>query len=122
MSAGIPPAVLSQTLTCPPNDIAAVAALLQAGDVAAVILEPAGGGSGMTPTDIQYLRELRDLTTKHKALLIFDEVITGFRYSPGGAQAVLGVTPDITTLAKIVAGGLPGAAVVGRKDVMGWWI
>src|SRR5256886_16939905 len=80
------------------------------GDVAAVILEPAGGQAGTTPTIPGYLQELRALTTRHGVVLIFDEVITGFRYAPGGAQAYFGVTPDLTTLAKIVAGGLPGGA------------
>jgi glutamate-1-semialdehyde 2,1-aminomutase len=68
--------------------------------------------------DVSFLKTLRALCTKHGALLIFDEVITGFRYSPGGAQAYFGVTPDMTTLAKIVAGGLPGAAVVGKRELM----
>jgi len=118
MSAGVPAAVLDQALLCPPNDIKAVETLLARGDVAAVILEPAGGQSGTTPTIPGYLQELRDLTTRHGVVLIFDEVITGFRYAPGGAQAYFGVTPDMTTLAKIVAGGLPGAAVVGKKPIM----
>ena len=118
MSAGVPSAVLDQALLAPPNDIKAVAALLERGDVAAVILEPAGGQSGTTPTIPGYLQELRELTTRLGVVLIFDEVITGFRYSPGGAQAYFGVTPDMTTLAKIVAGGLPGAAVVGSKPIM----
>jgi glutamate-1-semialdehyde 2,1-aminomutase len=118
MSAGVPAAVLDQLLLCPPNDIKAVELLLARGDVAAVILEPAGGQSGTTPTIPGYLRELRSLCTRHGVVLIFDEVITGFRYAPGGAQAYFGVTPDMTTLAKIVAGGLPGAAVVGQKALM----
>jgi glutamate-1-semialdehyde 2,1-aminomutase len=117
-SAGAPLATVDQTLVCPPNDIKAVEGLLQRGDVAAVILEPAGGQSGTTPTIPGYLQELRDLTQRHEVVLIFDEVITGFRYAPGGAQAYFGVTPDITTLAKILAGGLPSGAVVGRKDLM----
>jgi glutamate-1-semialdehyde 2,1-aminomutase len=86
--------------------------------VAAVILEPAGGQAGTTPMVPGYLQELRALTSRHGVVLIFDEVITGFRYAPGGAQAYFGVTPDLTTLAKIVAGGLPGGAVVGRKPLM----
>jgi glutamate-1-semialdehyde 2,1-aminomutase len=118
MSAGVPGAMLDQVVTCPPNDIKAVELALDRGDIAAVILEPAGGSSGTTPTIPGYLHELRALTQQHGALLIFDEVITGFRYSPGGAQEYYGVTPDITTLAKIVAGGLPGGAVCGRRDVM----
>jgi len=118
MSAGVPTAVLDQLLLCPPNDIKAAETLLERGDVAAVILEPAGGQSGTTPTIPGYLQELRNACTRHNVVLIFDEVITGFRYSPGGAQAYFGVTPDMTTLAKIVAGGLPGAAVVGKKPIM----
>jgi glutamate-1-semialdehyde 2,1-aminomutase len=105
-------------LLCPPNDIKAAAIALERGDVAAVILEPAGGQAGTTPTIPGYLHDLRALTTKHGALLIFDEVITGFRYAPGGAQEFFDVTPDLTTLAKIVAGGLPGGALCGRGDVM----
>jgi glutamate-1-semialdehyde 2,1-aminomutase len=118
MSAGVPSGVLDQLLLCPPNDIKACETLLERGDVAAVILEPAGGQSGTTPTIPGYLQELRNACTRHNVVLIFDEVITGFRYAPGGAQAYFGVTPDMTTLAKIVAGGLPGAAVVGKKALM----
>jgi len=118
LSSGVPGATLDQVITCPPNDIKAVDTVLERGDVAAVILEPAGGQSGTTPTIPGYLQELRALTQRHGVLLIFDEVITGFRYSPGGAQEYFGVTPDITTLAKIVAGGLPGGAVCGRRDVL----
>src|SRR6202795_1082237 len=118
LSAGVPSATLDQVLVCPPNDIKAVETMLDRGDVAAVILEPAGGQSGTTPTIPGYLQELRSLCTRKNVVLVFDEVITGFRYAPGGAQAYFGVTPDMTTLAKIVAGGLPGAAVVGRGDIM----
>jgi glutamate-1-semialdehyde 2,1-aminomutase len=117
-SAGVPASTLDQLLLCPPNDIKAVDGLLQRGDVAAVILEPAGGQSGTTPTIPGYLQELRDLTTRHGVVLLFDEVITGFRYSPGGAQAYFSVTPDMTTLAKILAGGMPSGAVVGKKELM----
>jgi len=118
MSAGVPGATLDQVVICPPNDIKAVQVALERGDIAAVILEPAGGQSGTTPTIPGYLQELRALTTRHGAVLIFDEVITGFRYSPGGAQAYFGVTPDLTTLAKIVSGGLPGGALCGRRPLM----
>jgi glutamate-1-semialdehyde 2,1-aminomutase len=118
MSAGIPGATMDQVVVCPPNDAKAVEVALQRGDVAAVILEPAGGQSGTTPTIPGYLQELRAITARHGVVLIFDEVITGFRYAPGGAQAYFGVTPDLTTLAKIVAGGLPGGALCGRRDVM----
>ncbi|HEV8613903.1 MAG TPA: aspartate aminotransferase family protein [Methylomirabilota bacterium] len=118
MSAGVPGATVDQVLLSPPNDIKAVETALQRGDVAAVIMEPAGGSAGTTPTIPGYLQELRALTTKHQVVLIFDEVITGFRYAPGGAQAYFNVTPDLTTLAKIVAGGLPGGALCGRRDLM----
>jgi glutamate-1-semialdehyde 2,1-aminomutase len=117
-SAGVPASTLDQILLCPPNDIKAVETVLHRGDVAAVILEPAGGGSSTIPTIPGYLQELRSLTERMGVVLIFDEVISGFRYSPGGAQAYFGVTPDMTTLAKIVAGGLPGGAVVGKKPLM----
>ncbi len=105
-SAGIPGTTLDQVLLCPPNDLMAVEAFLERGDVAAVILEPGGGQAGTTPFVPGFLQELRARTTQHNVVLIFDEVITGFRYAPGGAQAYFGVTPDLTTLAKIVAGGL----------------
>jgi glutamate-1-semialdehyde 2,1-aminomutase len=118
LSAGVPGATLDQVITCPPNDVKAVEGALARGDVAAVILEPAGGQSGTTPTIPGYLQELRAATQRTGTLLIFDEVISGFRYAPGGAQEYYGVTPDLTTLAKIVAGGLPGGAVCGRRDVM----
>jgi len=119
MSAGVPGATLDQIVICPPNDIKAVEQALARGDVAAVILEPAGGQAGTTPTIPGYLQELRALTTRQGVVLIFDEVITGFRYAPGGAQAYFGVTPDLTTLAKIVAGGLPGGALCGKRELMG---
>ena len=118
LSAGVPAATLDQVLVCPPNDVKAVQTRLERGDVAAVILEPAGGQSGTTPTIPGYLQELRAVTQRHGVLLIFDEVITGFRYAPGGAQEYLGVTPDLTTLAKIVAGGLPGGALCGARAPM----
>jgi glutamate-1-semialdehyde 2,1-aminomutase len=118
MSAGVPGATMDQTIICPPNDVKAVESALQRGDVAAVILEPAGGQAGTTPTLPGYLQELRAVTARHGVVLIFDEVITGFRYAPGGAQEYFGVTPDLTTLAKIVAGGLPGGALAGQREIM----
>ncbi len=118
MSAGIPGATLDQVVICPPNDVKAVEVAMERGDIAAVILEPAGGQSGTTPTIPGYLQELRARTTRHGVVLIFDEVITGFRYAPGGAQEYYGVTPDLTTLAKIVAGGLPGGALCGTRELM----
>jgi glutamate-1-semialdehyde 2,1-aminomutase len=118
LSAGVPGATLDQVLLCPPNDVKAVDALLERGDIAAVILEPAGGQGGTTPTIPGYLQELRAVTTRHRVVLIFDEVISGFRYAPGGAQQYFNVTPDMTALAKIVAGGMPGGAVAGRRELM----
>jgi glutamate-1-semialdehyde 2,1-aminomutase len=120
MSAGIPGPVLGELLVSPANDIGALERLLgQRGDVAAVILEPSGGQAGTVPVDPGFLKDLRQLASDRQVVLIFDEVITGFRYAPGGAQEYYGVTPDLTTLAKIVAGGLPGAAVCGRRDLVG---
>ncbi|MFN8555991.1 MAG: aminotransferase class III-fold pyridoxal phosphate-dependent enzyme [Dehalococcoidia bacterium] len=94
----------------PPNDIAAVERTLaeHAGEVAAIILEPTGAAMGATPIDPSFLYELREVTSRDGVILIFDEVVTGFRMSPGGVQALYGVTPDLTTMAKILAGGLPG--------------
>jgi glutamate-1-semialdehyde 2,1-aminomutase len=95
-----------------------VKALLREENVAAVILEPGGGSAGGMPCGREFLQFLRQATRTHGTLLIFDEVITGFRAAPGGVQEQTGILPDLTTLAKILAGGLPGGAVVGRADVM----
>ena len=116
---GIPPEVLDTTVICPPNDIAAVDRCLQTdSDIACIILEPTGGSSGTIPTKGEFLRQLREVTHHYGVVLIFDEVITGFRVAPGGAQDYYGVTPDLTSLAKIVAGGLPGGALVGKKEIL----
>jgi glutamate-1-semialdehyde 2,1-aminomutase len=119
-STGVPRAVVESMLVAYPNNIDSVRQLLDAfpDQVAAVILEPGGGSNGIIPTNVDFLRKLRELTRDRKVVLIFDEVITGFRFSPGGAQERYGVTPDITTLAKIVAGGLPGGAIVGKKEIL----
>ena len=119
-STGVPKAVGESMLVAYPNNIESVRELLDAhpNQVAAIILEPGGGSNGIIPTNIQFLKELRQLTTERQVVLIFDEVITGFRYSPGGAQQAYSVTPDVTTLAKIVAGGLPGGAVVGKRQIL----
>ena len=87
-------------------------------DIAAVICEPTGASFGIVPMDAAFSSGLRELTARHGALLIFDEVVTGFRCSPGGAQQAYGVTPDLTTMAKILAGGLPGGAVAGRREIL----
>jgi glutamate-1-semialdehyde 2,1-aminomutase len=116
---GILPEVAEGMLICPPNDSGHLTAALESrSDIAAVIIEPTGATFGQIPTRPGFLNELRALTRKHDVLLIFDEVITGFRCSPGGAQGYYQVTPDLATLAKLVAGGLPGAAVAGRRDVL----
>ena len=116
---GIPREVLDQVIVVPPNDIEALNEVFNArDDVAAVILEPTGATFGVVPTGGDTLRALRDSTRRHGIVLIFDEVVTGFRCSPGGAQAYYGVTPDLATFAKIVAGGYPGAALVGRADIL----
>lgn len=118
-SVGIPHKTLARIQCLPPNDIAAVEKAIAADpDVAGIILEPAGGANAAIPTRSGFLRALRELCTGHGVVLIFDEVISGFRYAPGGAQAYFGVTPDLTALAKILAGGLPGGAVAGRADIM----
>ncbi len=118
-STGIPSETLGRVCCLPPNDLAAIEQALAAGpDVAAVILEPAGGSNAAIPTRPGFLAALRELCTAHGIVLIFDEVISGFRYAPGGAQAFFGVTPDLTSLAKILAGGLPGGAVAGRTEIM----
>jgi glutamate-1-semialdehyde 2,1-aminomutase len=117
-SAGVPEGAARDTIVVPYNDLHAVERALAAGDVAAVIIEPVAGNMGLVLPAAGYLEGLRSLTTKHDALLIFDEVITGFRVAYGGAQARFGVTPDLTCLGKIVGGGLPAAAFGGRADIM----
>jgi len=119
MAAGVPEGVLAYTVSVPQGDLKAVEEHLRQGDVAAVILEPTGASWGTLPLDPPFLHELRELTVRYGTLLIFDEVVTGFRVSPGGAQARYGVRPDLTCLAKILAGGLPGGCVAGRADVLG---
>ncbi len=101
-----------------PYDLDAMEAVLAYRNVAAVILEPGGGSSGTLPYDAEFLRSLRELTERYDTLLIFDEVMSGFRFAPGGVQQIASVMPDITTLSKVLCGGLPGAAVAGRCDVM----
>nr|WP_231699401.1 aminotransferase class III-fold pyridoxal phosphate-dependent enzyme [Limnochorda pilosa] len=106
------------TRLVPPDRLDQVEELLATGQVAAVILEPGGGAWGAIPVNVEWLQSLRDLTRKHGSVLIFDEVMTGFRLAPGGAQERYGVLPDLTCLAKIVSGGMPGAAVAGRADIL----
>jgi len=117
--AGIPAGLVDETILLPADDPRRVADTLRArNDIAAVILEPSGASWGQVPLPPGFIAELRKLTQSHGVLLIFDEVITGFRWSRGGAQERYGITPDLCILAKIVAGGLPGGAVAGRADIM----
>ncbi|MBV9354429.1 MAG: glutamate-1-semialdehyde 2,1-aminomutase, partial [Chloroflexi bacterium] len=119
-SPGVPAAVAAETLSVPYNDADAVGAAFAAHprEIAAVIVEPVAGNMGVVPPAPHFLARLRDITRTHGALLIFDEVITGFRVAPGGAQERYGVTPDLTCLGKIVGGGLPVGAYGGRRDLM----
>ncbi|HEV8061362.1 MAG TPA: aspartate aminotransferase family protein [Gemmataceae bacterium] len=116
---GVTAEVAAQTVVIPPNEIELVErTLAQDPSIGCVILEPTGGHWGAVPIRGPFLRGLRELTARRHCLLIFDEVITGFRVSPGGAQAYYGVKPDLTALAKILAGGLPGGCLAGRNEVM----
>jgi glutamate-1-semialdehyde 2,1-aminomutase len=116
---GVLSGVTDGLLLAEQNDAEGLARLLEANDdIAAAILEPTGAHGAQLPIDPKFLNALRELTRRHGVLLIFDEVVTGFRVSPGGAQAEYGIRPDLTTLAKILAGGLPGGAVAGRKDIL----
>jgi len=119
-SPGVPAAYAAQTLLARYNDLDAVRAQLQshAGQVSAVIVEPVAGNMGVVPPAEGFLEGLRSLCDEHGALLIFDEVISGFRAAYGGAQAVYGITPDLTALGKIIGGGLPVGAYGGRRDLM----
>jgi glutamate-1-semialdehyde 2,1-aminomutase len=119
-SAGVPEGAARDTLVVPYNDLAAVEASFaeHGSDIAAIIIEPIAGNMGLVLPKPGYLQGLRDITKKHGALLIFDEVITGFRVGYHGAQGLYGVTPDLTCLGKIVGGGLPAAAFGGRADIM----
>jgi glutamate-1-semialdehyde 2,1-aminomutase len=117
-SAGVPDSVLANTVSGPQEQIGALDQRLAEGDIAAVILEPTGASWGTLPIRGERLSTLREATRKHNVVLIFDEVVTGFRVAPGGTQQRYGVTPDLTTLAKILAGGLPGGAVAGKADII----
>lgn len=117
--AGVPPEVLGTMIAFDPREEATIQRTLESDPgIAGIILEPTGGSWGTVPLRPGFLAWLRELTQRTGVVLIFDEVITGFRYAPGGAQQYFGVTPDLTVLAKILAGGLPGGAVVGRAEIM----
>ncbi|MBD2040682.1 glutamate-1-semialdehyde 2,1-aminomutase [Microcoleus sp. FACHB-672] len=119
-SPGVPKSATNTTLTAPFNDLEAVKALFAENpdEIAGVILEPVVGNAGFIVPDAGFLEGLRELTQENGALLVFDEVMTGFRIAYGGAQEKFGVTPDLTTLGKIIGGGLPVGAYGGRKDIM----
>ncbi|NWF61018.1 MAG: glutamate-1-semialdehyde 2,1-aminomutase [Fischerella sp.] len=119
-SPGVPKSVTSNTLTAPFNDLEAVKALFEENpdQIAGVILEPIVGNAGFIPPDAGFLEGLRELTHEHGALLVFDEVMTGFRIAYGGVQEKFGITPDLTTLGKVIGGGLPVGAYGGRRDIM----
>ena len=119
-SGGVPAAIAGTTIVLPFNDIGAVRELMQkrGSEVAAIIVEPIVGNMGCVPPEPGFLSGLREATVAHGALLVFDEVITGLRVAPGGAQALYGVKPDMTTLGKIVGGGLPVGVYGGRREIM----
>ncbi|MCR5438729.1 MAG: glutamate-1-semialdehyde 2,1-aminomutase [Selenomonas sp.] len=119
-SPGVTKGTAQDTISVPYNDSKAITKVMEeiGDEVAAVIVEPVAGNMGCVPPKQGYLRTLRNLTEKHGALLIFDEVMCGFRASLGGAQAAYGITPDLTCLGKIIGGGLPVAAYGGRRDIM----
>ena len=121
-SPGVPEAIASNTLTLPFNDTAAVQAAFDeyAGRIAAVIVEPVAGNMGCIPPVPGFLEGLREVTASDGAVLIFDEVMTGFRVAQGGAQELYGITPDLTTLGKIVGGGLPVGAFGGSAEIMSY--
>src|SRR5262249_44140033 len=118
--AGVPANVTADTLTLPYNDIAALRETFGTwgADLACVILEPVVGNMGCVPPVTGFLETLRELTSKHGSVLIFDEVMTGFRLAYGGAQAYFDITPDMTTLGKIVGGGMPLGAYGGKAEIM----
>jgi len=119
-SAGIPAALASLTSTLPFNDPEALKVLFQekGSEIACVILEPVPANAGLYLPEPGYLEAIQKLCRDHGALLIFDEVMTGFRLAPGGAQEVFGITPDLTTMGKVIGGGLPVGAFGGRADIM----
>jgi glutamate-1-semialdehyde 2,1-aminomutase len=119
-SPGVPAATVADTLTARFNDLESVARLFEQfpQEIAAIILEPVVGNMGLVPPQPDFLPGLRKLTEEYGALLIFDEVMTGFRVHPGGAQALYGIKPDLTVLGKVIGGGLPVGAYGGRREIM----
>ncbi|MBK5243442.1 MAG: glutamate-1-semialdehyde 2,1-aminomutase [Eubacteriaceae bacterium] len=119
-SSGVTPGTARDTLVATYNDIESVKALFaeNLGEIAAIIVEPVAGNMGVVPPDLDFMKGLREITKAEGSVLIFDEVITGFRLAYGGAQEILGITPDMTTLGKIIGGGMPVGAYGGRRDIM----
>jgi glutamate-1-semialdehyde 2,1-aminomutase len=117
-SPGVTQGAAADTLTAPFNDLEAVERLFAGHEIAAVIVEPVAGNMGLVLPTEGFLEGLRALTSAHGALLVFDEVMTGFRVHPGGAQAMYGIEPDLTTLGKVIGGGLPVGAYGGRREIM----
>ena len=119
-SPGVPDDLAKHTLSSPYNDIDAFAVAFNSvkDDLAAVIIEPIAGNMGFVPGELKFLKTLRDLTSKNNSLLIFDEVMSGFRVSLGGAQEIFDIAPDLTTLGKVIGGGLPVGAFGGKKEIM----
>ena len=116
---GIPTQILNTMIVIPPNDISILESLLDKdNDIAGVMLEPTGAHMGQYPIKPSFLKELRQLCTDRKIVLMFDEVVTGFRVAKGGAEELLGITPDISSWAKILGGGLPGGCVTGKAEFM----
>jgi glutamate-1-semialdehyde 2,1-aminomutase len=119
-SPGVPAGAIADTLVAPFNDLEAVRGLFErfAGQIAAVIVEPVAGNMGVVPPEEGFLAGLRKLTGESGALLVFDEVMSGFRVHPGGAQALYGINPDLTALGKVIGGGLPVGAYGGRREIL----
>jgi glutamate-1-semialdehyde 2,1-aminomutase len=119
-SAGVPAAATADTIVAPYNDVDAVSELFarMGGEIAAILVEPVAANMGVVAPRPGFLESLRDLATRHDALLVFDEVITGFRLGPAGAQGRFGILPDLTCLGKIIGGGLPVGAFGGRAEIM----
>jgi len=119
-SPGVPPATVQDTLVARYNNLESVATLFETypDEIAAIILEPVAGNMGVVPPEPGFLEGLREMTQTHGALLIFDEVMTGFRVHPGGAQTLYDIQPDLTTLGKVIGGGLPVGAYGGKREIM----
>ena len=119
-SLGVPEEIVKNTLVCPYNDVEAVEKIFEeeGNNIACVIVEPVAGNMGLVPGNLEFLKTLRDLCTKFNAVLIFDEVITGFRIAYGGAAEVYGIEPDMACFGKIIGGGFPVGAYGGKKEIM----